>query len=345
MRRLVWLIAAIAISTPCLAQNPPNIGIDVVTTTSPLRPDQKAALTAYVEGYIKNLQSKDAELASRARGNLTQPLTRPGSTALFRDEYSRVLLPLLTNVVEQQDNHFAAINAMQIAAQLRTGEALRLAMRHVAESDEPRAAVRVWAAIAFNETATPLSQNRVMAQQVDSATRDLARAAKSETDWLVLLRELQALGNLDTPVARKEERDVLSAVTDRMANQDGPSDLVHAVFPAVVGLRDRMLAQNVSTAALTAQGKDLAPILAKLFEVAEEHWDKAQEDQDAKSTYGSLVSITEATIKRIDTFVAPPQQRAPQTTLKESWEQANKPRFVADVKQWMDRVGSSIYKP
>jgi hypothetical protein len=344
MRRLVWLIAAIALSVPCFAQNAPNIGMDMTSTTAPLRPEQKATLEQYIDAYLNALMGEDVESASRARGQLVDLMRRPGVTAAFRDEYSRMLIPKLTPVVQQQDNHFAAINAMQIAAQVKTLESMRLGVNHVSERNEPREAVRVWAAIAVRLAATQLAGNPVFARMVDTATRDVARAAKEETDWRVLLRQLQMLGSLQTPVAGSEELDVLSTIADRMARENGPSELIHAVFPAVMSLRDRVLDNRLAPAAAANMGKALAPVLGEVLEVARAHFDSAQQSEASRGTYGNLVTVTEVTIQRIDSLVAPPTQRAPQTQLRESWEKKDKARFNQGVEQWMERFESAVYK-
>ena len=344
MRRLVWLIAAIALSMPCFAQSAPSIGMDITTTTAPLNEQQKATLEQYADAYVNALQGSDLDAASRAREQLIDPLGRPGVTEAFRNEYSRVLMPKLGPLVEQQENHFAALNAIQVAAQMKTSDAMRLGQNHLDERREPRAPVRLWAAVAVRMAAIELIKNQVYARTVDTATRDVGRAAREETDWRVLLRQLQMLGSVNTTVARSEELNVLSAVAQRMAQQNGPSDLIHAVFPVVMSMRERVLDARLTPAEATAMGKDMAPVLGEVLDVAREHWDIVQQTEDTRTTYGNLVHVAEQTIQRIDSLVAPREQRAPQAQLRESWDKRDKQRFTQGVEQWMQRFESPVYK-
>ena len=347
MRRLVWLIVAIALSTPCLAQGVPNVGMDMTSTTAPLKPEQVAILEQFTDAHLRDLQSDDYAQAARALQQLEDPIRRPGVTSLFRDEYSRVLTPKLGPVVAQQENHYAAVNAMQLAGQLKTRPALDLAMKHVAQSKEDRAPIRVVAAKAVRLAAMELLKNQVNARAVDAATRDLARAAKEETNWIVLLRQLETLGSINTPIALTEELDVLSAVAKRMAAQDEPSDLIHAVFPAMFSLQRRLIAPDVPMPPTqqAAMGKALAPVCGEVLDVARTHFDSAQLSEGSKQTYGSLVNVAEQTMLKIDAFVAPSStQRAPPAQLKDSWEKNDKPRFEQGVELWMQRLESPVYK-
>lgn len=344
MRRLLGLIAAIAcsLSTPCFAQ---GIGMDITSTTSELRPEQRALLEQFVNTHVKGLAGDNLDVASKSRSALLGPLRSPGATALFRDEYSRILTPQLQPLVSQDDNPFAAVNAMQIAAQLKTQEAMRLALDHVRMSSEPRTAVRVMAAIAVRQAAVELAKNQVFARAVDQATRDLARAAREETEWLVLLREFEALASIGTPVAQTEELQVLKAVASRMAKEAGPSELIHAVFPAVISLRDRMLDTRLSASQLAEKGKNMAPVLGEVLAVADRHFDSAQQSEESRQTYGKLVAAIDQTITRIDKIVAPAEQATPTAQLREAWEKKDKARFNQGVQQWQKRFETAAYKP
>jgi len=345
MRRLVGLIAAIAMSFPCFAQTPPNISMTVTTATAPLSPEQQALVAEYAKVYAAQLTSADPNTAISARSRLVAPLNAPGTTDVFRDSYAAILLPELEPIVEDQANAFAAINAMQLAAQLKTNDALRLALEHLNINSEPRQAIRLWAAITVREATAKLVTNQIYARTVDSATRALARAAESETDWLVLMRELQALGNLNTATANTEELNVLNSVVDRMTQQDEASDIVHAILPAVISLRDRMLAGNrIPPAQLAAIGKRLGPILGKVFEHATVIWNDVQDDQAAHTTYGKLISVTEQTIRVVDKAVQPPGKSPPSTDLKASWDRKDLNRYEGDLKQWMQRLDAPPYE-
>jgi hypothetical protein len=192
--------------------------------------------------------------------------------------------------------------------------------------------------------ATELVRNQINQRPVDAATRDLARAAKEETNWLVLLRQFEALGSLNTQAARDEELDVLTRVADRMAQIDGPSDLIHAVFPAVIAIRDRMLDPTIPPATLMAMGKKTAPVLGEVLEVAKAHFDIAQQGEESRETYGKLVAAIDQTITRIDKIVVPPEQRPPQAKLRESWEKKDKAGFTKDVETWQARFETPAYQ-
>lgn len=344
MRRLVWLIAAIALSTPCYAQPAPSIGPNLTNSSTALTAQQKAEVAEYAKYYAKQLAGKETGAADAASIKLTAPLSVPGVTGAFRVEYASALITELDPIVEQKDNIYASMNAMKVVAQLQTTGALQLAVRHFSIKDESRESIRLWAAICFREASIELVKNAINARTVDTATRALARAALDETDWLVLLRQLQALGKLNTTVANAEELNVLESIVDRMDRQNGPSDLVHALFPAVVSLRNRMLNNELTPSQLASMGKRLGPILGKVLDNANKNWSEVQDDQDARSTYGKLISATERTITIVDRSVQPAEQRPPQTALAEWWDKRDQPKFDRDVKLWQTRLELPAYR-
>ncbi len=318
-------IAAVLMIAPRAESTPPRIS-DLSDATR-LSERDRDEIRESVEYWCARLGSAQADEVDAAQSKLVEPLKAVRVGQIFRLEYSKALVPRLKEVIKGADPH-AAVNGMQIAGLLGTPNALEIITDHAGIEDEQRFAIRLWAANAF-----PLAvRQRVLPENdINKALRRFGQAATQEDNWLVLRRQFEAVASVNNRVSRDVQVNVLKAIADRMEKETGPSELMQATYPALVLLRNRFL--ELRAADQESVGTELAPVLCDLCTVANMHWDSAQADADASSSYRGTVRVSENLLKLIDARVRP-RQSGPRTELGPAWIDRDKDRFEADHDKW-----------
>ncbi|MHC4217010.1 MAG: hypothetical protein ACYSU7_01005 [Planctomycetota bacterium] len=329
------LIAATAAATLSAAP-PPRI--THLADTSTLNEQQRQEIRNYAEYWCNELTAEDPAGVDEARGKLADPLVRPvriGQT--FRFTYADATLPHLEVVIEGS-NPQAAVNAMQIAAMLGTPRALEMITRHASLQDEPAFGLRLWAAKTFP---IAVGEKVLPPNEIDKALRQFGNAASRELNWLVLRRQFEAIASVKGNVSHDEQVRVLRATTDRMDEQEGPSDLMQATYPALKLILDEYL--ELQPDQQESFGKSLGPVLGDLVAVANKHWDSAQDDDVARVTYGGAIHISENLLRLIDDRVRP-LSAGPRTELGPAWKNRQKTRFSADHDKWRSVLNEQEYR-
>ncbi len=272
-----------------------------------------------------------------ARAKLIEPLRAVRVGDLFRFEYSKAVVPHLEKVILDGSTH-AAVNSLQVVALLGTPDALKVILAHASIEDEDDFGIRLWAALAFPIAVEQgvLPQNKIneaLRRLEKAASREAAAsgAADAQYQWLVVLRQFEAIASVRNSVSRDVLVKVLKAVTLAMEKQQGPSDLMQATYPALMLILNEYL--TLDSANRETVGKSLAPVLCDLCTVAAAHWGNAQVDEAARKSYGGAVHISENLLKLIDARVRPNQMR-PRTELGPAWRDRDKNRFERDHNKW-----------
>ncbi len=281
----------------------------------------------------------DPDKVDEARVKLIEPLRAIRVGDRFRIEYSKVVVPLLEKVILNGSAH-ATVNSLQVVAFLGTPDALKVILAHASIDDEDDYSIRLWAALAFP---IAVSQGVLPQNKINEALRKLEKAASHEATapgpantpmpWLVLQRQFEAIASVENSVSREVLPKVLKAVTLAMESQQGPSDLMHATYPALILILNEYL--TLDQANQQRVGKSLAPVLCDLCTVAAKHWGNAQGDKAARKSYDGAVHVSENLLKLIDARVRPNQKR-PRTELGPAWRSGDKNRFVEDHNKWRD---------
>ncbi len=336
MSRFSLCAAALASSvclTPAVFAAPPSINrlADKATLTDRNRTE----IEDYATYWVAELSADEPDRVDKARDRLIDPLKAVQVGRVFRLEYSDALLQSLEGVIAAGRTH-PAVNAMQIAGMLGTPDAFDLLMEHAHFEQQPDFAMRLWSA---NMLPIAVEQDVIPQNQLDRALRVLERAAIAEPDWLVLRRQLEAIGSVDTPNARDAQVRILQAIAAQMKAEQQWSERMQALYPALVRLRNDVL--ELEFRQLRDVGTELAPVLCDLCTVADRHWDSAQRDNDARKAYGGTVNVSERMLQFIDANVRDGARLS--TKLGSSWQNKRQQEFRADHDKWQNVLSREPY--
>jgi hypothetical protein len=327
----------------------PVLSQATTTARGTLSAAQQAEVGAFADHWLTALRTGEPARVKDARTKLIQPVAL--SSLVFRDAYGRILAARMESIVSGE-NHFAAINALHVAAAVASPETVELLLHHTAVSGESRSTVRLTAAKLLS-VALPegMKAGAIATNEANQAARTIGRAAAVETDWIALLRQfeavaavVEALGGVsgtDAGTAIKSQLDALAATIQRMEQvKGGTSDLMRAVRPTLYHLRNRYL--DLLPAEQKALGTQLTPHLGRVLDVARSHWETAQKDPEMKIEYGGAIKLSEDLLALIDQKLR--SAGTLQTALKVAWDNGDKPRFEAEHSKWIAVLAGPPYR-
>lgn len=337
----VLALAICALASAGFAQQPGGEPASInrlANTTGQLSAEQRRQIADYARYWSAALMSDDFETARRARRRLVEPFSGIGVGRIFRDEYARAAMPELDKVLDS-DNTFAAVNAIQVAADFRNDQALSV-MRERCGTREQRWQVRLWAARGLGRIAREAED--IPPRTIVSAVRDLTRAGENERHWLVLQRQFEALAAIGTDEAREAQVSVLRATLARISDDaEGPSDQMQAVHRALLLLRNQLLDPGLSSAQLRSLGTATGPLLGEILEIGVMHWDSANADDDIRAAYNGAMAMTKNLLELIDSQVRGEGVQRPR--FASAWGNGSKANYEADVNQWRQVLGAPPY--
>ena len=337
--RVIWgvLLVGLAVAITPVARAAPPRGITNLANRAHLEPADKNRIRGWAEYWSTQLAAGSPEDAAKARAKLIEPLKAVQVGGVFRLEYADVLLLPLQEIIDGGNPH-TAYNANQVLGFLGTDRALEVLLNHCDIADEKSLGIRLCAAKSFK---TAVRQGALNPNEISRGLRRLGNAAGREEHWLVLRRQIEAISSVDSGVSREVQVRILNDTTGRMAQDlPGPSDLMRALYPALKFLRDAYI--KMPPAQQEPYGKVLAPVLCNVYTVANEHWDKAQDDPEAKKIYGGAIQISETLLQVIDGRVQP-DRTSPRTALDQAWLESDRPRFNSDHSKWKSILSKPPY--
>ena len=150
-----------------------------------------ASIKAFVDREAPRLSSASPTEAVQARTKLLNDITSSTRrvSPIFREQYTSILEPHLRSAMDG-DDIAAAVMAAQVTALLGTDGAVKMLTEHLNVADEPRNAVRVWAA---GGLATLSAAPTVSERRLTRALRSLSIAAREEPNWAVRRRAIMAM--------------------------------------------------------------------------------------------------------------------------------------------------------
>lgn len=313
--------------------------INSLVSSNSLNQAQQGQIEDFAKFYSNNLSSDDPKLVENARRRLLEPLRAPLVTPFFRLVYARLLVPHLKPVVEG-DSPFAAVNALQVIGFIGTDEALRVIEDHININDEESFAKRLWAVKAF---AVAVNTRNLNPNQLNPVLRQLGLACDDETQTMILQSQFSAISKVNSQIARDVLLSAVRAKLEDLAKEENPSELMGAIYPALVSLRDQYLALGPNVQ--RTFGASIAPSLCNVFKVSLAHWDTTLLDAKAKSqfarNYNGAIEVAEAFLKTIAREIA--SREPPQTQIADAWADGDKARFEADHKIWHDIISRPPY--
>ena len=215
------LLAALAASTALLgtAQSVwAQLGLpDQIVEESPLTDDHKTETNKFIESNKGGLTGKP-DAIRRARGALGAPLQNPKASVDFRQLYSDQLVPVLRPLIADPSD-VVAINALTLAGQIGTKQALDLAEQGLADK---RPSVRVAAAFAYRSAFNAARRGlpALSANQATSLLTTLQRKLAVEADPMVQDAMIQAIAAV-TEIPAVVLPGVSSAAVKALAESSG----------------------------------------------------------------------------------------------------------------------------
>jgi hypothetical protein len=362
--RFVPIVAAIvvmlfALGSACHAQ---PASIASLASEATFDQADRNAIKAFAEYWIDRLGSNspnengengerhDGETASRARGELIQPLLTPGVTIQFRELYSDAAIEPLRGLLGAKDAQ-AANNAATVLAYLGTEDALERLLASSSPQTEPRWFVRLPAARACRVLFSRANLTLLRANDITSAARRLRNAARDETDARTLHYQLQAILSADMPVlpgsARAQVReyfvDALNSVAERVRGIEA-----REVTPLMTQLisplsRVRTTYLELPRQDQVALGRKLGPALASLLDSLIVNWAQLHADTESLERIGLVVQVSETLLWVIDPIVGGGPRI--NSGLANAWRGDDLQAYQRDIDHWRERTGNPPYEP
>lgn len=330
---------AVFAPTTAAASEPSSIN-NLVTLNREFSAEERQRVRAYAAYWSAALASSDLEQARLAKRRLLDPFRSPGVRRVFRDEYSRAGIPELNQVLAS-NNDFAAVNAIQVIAEFGNEAALSVMRERSATANEPRWQIRLWASRGIGRVAT-IGGEQIPSRTIENALRDLGRAGETESHWLVLQRQFEAMAVVGGQRARESQLSLLRTTLTRITDEpDGPSELMQPVFRSLVLLRNQLLDPSLPSAQLRSLGTELGPLLGKVFEIGIMHWDTANTENEITAAYNGSIGVAESLLSLIDAQVR--NAEPPRTSLNNAWTSNNRSNFEADFDRWQQVLGGPPY--
>ncbi|MAB83844.1 MAG: hypothetical protein CMJ24_10490 [Phycisphaerae bacterium] len=334
-----------------LSAAPPTSLTSVATETT-LDDAQKKRIKEYTVYWLDMLKTGTPEQATRARNKLVEPVRSMlgSSSSLFRSTYSGDVIPTLQKIVEG-DDLFRAVNALQITGFLGSDRAMRLLVETEDPDVEASPEKRLWATIAIREA---LKNGDLSPRKVSSTVRSVARAASTEKDWRVLMREMETLaaasqssiprdqgGDEIRDLGRKLQLEVITNTINRLSSGDGKNiDLIYALRPSILELRQQYLDPSMIEYRREL-GLGAALQLGRVYEVVLVNYDSLRSDPELMESSGLTLRLSEETLKLIDTDIR--NGGTPTSSSVDAWEQGRRDVVQKNKAEWESVLGKPPY--
>ena len=328
--------------------------IDRLKTVLPLNDSQKAMIREYAEHWVKQLESETPSDVQAARNKLTQPfrsITGEKASRMFRDIYSKTTLPTLKKIIEGSSS-YRAINAMQVAAAIGTPDSLSVLDNHIEPDLEKNPQVRLWAAIGISRC---LEIPSISSDKLKTSLRALVRAAEVEDNPLVLRREMETLdlairnNREDRQVLRdfalEGEINVLKMTIDRLETGKAPPELILAIQPSLLLIRNQYIDPTLQREKLADQiGRRTAPQLGRLYDVILVNESSIRQSPELTRVTGQILDTSETTLKLMDSNLRNGKSAPSVQSGRELWTQGNLTGLAESRDKWQVVLTTRPYK-
>jgi hypothetical protein len=347
---LLCLTGLLFISSHVVAIPPSSL--TSIATKPTLDDQQKQRVGEYTKYWLSRLETGTPEEAMRARNKLIEPVRSMlgKSSSLFRSTYSGEVVPSLKKIVEG-DDLFRAVNALQIAGFLGSDRAMRLLVNTGDPDMESSVEKRLWATIAIRES---LRSGELSPRKVSSTVRSVARAAKQEQDWRVLMREIETLAaasQSDIPrdqggddireLGRELQLETIKTTIDRMtAGNSENVVLIHALRPSILEFRQQYLDPKMVEHRREI-GLGAAPQLGRVYEIILINYDSLRSSDDLMAASGLTLRLSEETLKLIDSDIR--SGGTPTTSSLGAWEQGQRETIEQNQAAWNTVLNNPPY--
>jgi hypothetical protein len=223
-----------------------------ITSAPMLSPDQRQQVEQWVRDTAPGLGDESPAVRKRSRDAVMRQLANPSVSAAFRLAYSKLLMPVITPLADDERT-VVAVNAMLVAGELATTASAELLQKHRADK---RIEVR-FAAVAGTERlfrAIEAKAPTIDPREAELLVTQLGRGVREETNAYVLdvyVRALMAASAVNGGGSRSDFATLRSralselsrSITDRIQKQatvGNDSASLSAFLRAGRALRDAM---------------------------------------------------------------------------------------------------------
>jgi len=315
---------------------------EVVRAEGTWTSSQRDQVTRFIERWAEQMLSgEDPHQVAIARAQLIEPLTRPGSTAAFRDQYSQALVGPLGPGSAPDQPVPVRLNTLIVVGKMAGGYGLDLIIDGL---DDPSPAVRYWAGKAAAENLGDEGRSPFDQQALSRLLDAIGPALDAETAWEVREQLYLALAAMPLAEARAT---LLDALQDRVEHYaaDGLDIGIRAERRAISQLyrrfvtmrirdrlQDRLQDQYVRALVVTA---------GQYAQLVKEHVQQG----GSEALMPVLVEITgwiEQVLRWGVGELSASEEKPEGPPLTDPLAQGRYPQFALNVLEWVGRTGIAV---
>jgi hypothetical protein len=270
-----------------------------------------------------------------ARETLIKPLTRVGTSAVFREAFGDEFVKNAQQTLEGS-KPFNAHNAFIVLAFVRTGDSAEYLARSLMTSPTSNTGRRIAASSMLVLSLRTTPPELIRPRQFNSIIRSIVTGSAQETSWVVLQHEFEALveigSNPNVPddiraKAIEQEAHVLKTTLDRIA-QGNSTQLARSISPIVLMLRSQFISLEGSIRRNFVT--NIQPALVTVIDAGERAWGNIRSNAFLEKSYGD--AIYQATV--LARLVAG-GTRAPSSDPADYWRSGDRGSYSQTVQEWM----------
>ena len=311
-------------------------------TTDPLTQSQQQALQQFVDGGIRGLESDSAEAVVAARQRMIEPLTKSGTSPVFRDAFGKLFIKQVEGLDSGKSlATFNYANIYQVLAFVRTGDsneflASCLEPRLGSEGDSPQSQGRKLSAASMLalsiQTTNP---NVIRPRQFNSIIRSILNGAESTSSWALLQREFESLDSIGSNTDVKDDirqsavenqMKILQSTLAKIA-EGRDLGLVQAISPMILRMRSQYI--RLDGAIRKTFNSDAQATLALVLSTGMNSWDTLHGDQKLAEIYGKSIEQATVLMRLLK------GGGGTSTSPAEAWRNGDQTAYAQAVKSWL----------
>ena len=312
-------------------------------TTNPLTQSQQGTLQQFVAGGIRGLESDSVEAVVDARQRMIEPLTKTGTSPVFRDAFGKLFIKEINGIsTEKPLPTFNYANMYQVLAFVRTGESnefLASCLEPKINSDSTTSqdqGRKLSAASMLALSIKTTNPSVIRPRQFNAIIRSIFNGADSASSWALLQREFESLDSISSNTGVKDDIRK-SAVENQMKIIQGTLakitkgqdlELVQAISPMILKLRSQYIRlDGAIRKTFNSEAKDS---LAAVLNTGVSSWDKLHSNDRLTAIYGNAVEQATVLMRLLKGGSAETSANP-----SEAWRSGDKTAYAQAIKSWI----------
>ena len=311
-------------------------------TTSQLTQSQQNTLEEFVSAGMRGLKSDSSEAVVEARKRLIDPLTRAGTSGVFREAFGQLFVKEVRDLLSDDDSLpvFNYANICQVLAFTRTGESnefLASTLQPGAGSQSETGSQQgrdLSAASMLVVSIKTTDPDIIRPRQFNSIMRSILMSAEQTPSWAVLQREFESLDSISSnprvkadirKAAIENQMKVLKIALDKIAKGE-ELELTQAVSSMILKLRSQYIRLE-GTIRRTFKA-EVEPALREVLSTSMSGWSQLQSSEELKERYGDSIDQTMVLMRLL-------QSSSPGTeNPAEYWKNGDQSGYESAIKNW-----------